>query len=563
MKNKQDWIVMLEQIYGDSQVAIETAQEIEKRFAHFLPPKPRKSWLTEKDSVLITYGDSILQEQEKSFVTLKRFLDRFVEDSISTIHILPMFPSSSDDGFSVINYKEINPDFGSWDDLKGISENYSMMFDAVVNHVSKESDWFKKFLNQEKPYTDFFIKADPNADYTSVTRPRMLPLLTQFETSKGIKHVWTTFSDDQVDLNYASPDVLIAVLDVLLFYVQQGARMIRLDAVGFLWKELGTTCMHLPQTHTIIKFMNLLLDSYAPGTLLITETNVPQKENLTYFGTHGDEAHLVYQFPLAPITMYCLQKGRAEVLSEWVRNLPAPQKGTTYFNFLSSHDGIGLRPLDSILPEEEKDFLVQATLKNGGYVSYKDNGDGTQSPYELNINYQDALSSPEESDKVRMDKLIASQTILLSLQGLPAIYIHSLLGSRNDYMGYSTSNIPRRINREKLAFPMLEESLQTQTNRKYIFDELLRRIRIRKEHSAFSPEASQHVLDYSEHVFSVLRKNEESSQTIYVLINVSELTIRIEDPSINGVDLILEETHIGSVVLEPLQSMWIVQQGEN
>lgn len=563
MRNTQVWIEILEKIYGDSHIASDTAQEIEKRFAHYLPPKPRKPWLTEKDSVLITYGDSIQQDHEKSFVTMKRFLDLFVKDSISTIHFLPMFPSSSDDGFSVIDYKEINPEFGSWDDLKGLSANYSLMFDAVVNHVSQESVWFKKYLKEEKPYTDFFIEADPNADYASVTRPRMLPLLTKFASNNGIKHVWTTFSDDQVDLNYASPEVLIAVLDVLLFYVQQGARMIRLDAVGFLWKELGTTCMHLPQTHNIIKLMNLLLDYYAPGTLIVTETNVPQKENLTYLGTHGDEAHLVYQFPLAPITMYCLQKGSAKVLNEWVRNLPAPQKGTTYFNFLSSHDGIGLRPLDSILPEEAKDFLVQATLKNGGCVSYKDNGDGTQSPYELNINYQDALSSPEEPDAVRINKLLASQTILLSLQGLPAIYIHSLLGSRNDYVGYSTSNIPRRINREKLAFSMLEETLQTHTNRKYIFDELIRRICIRKENSAFSPDATQHVLDYSEHVFSIVRKNAESNQSIYALVNVSQQTICIEDPSIHGVDLFRKEFHRGSVVLEPLQSMWIVDQGDS
>lgn len=557
MIRKEEWIKSLTKLYGEQEAAL-TADKMEKRFRKFEGTAPKGGWLTEKDSILITYGDTLVKEGEPGFATLHGFLKKHVGDAISTVHILPMFPYTSDDGFSVVDYKKINPDLGEWEDVKKLAADYHLMFDAVINHISKSSDWFQSYLRCEEPYKDYFITCDPSADYSTVTRPRALPLLTKFETAEGEKYVWTTFSEDQIDLNCKCPEVLIEILDVLLTYAQNGARLIRLDAVGFLWKELGTACMHLPKTHEVIKLARKVLEDYAPGTLLITETNVPHKDNISYFGNGKDEAQLVYQFPLPPLTMFSLLTGDASRLTGWARDLDTPAPGTTYFNFLSSHDGVGVRPVEGILSKEEQQFLVDSALRNGGEVSYKDNGDGTKSPYELNINYQDALASPEESDETRIKRFLAAETILLSMQGLPGIYIHSLLGSRNDYYGKSTSGIPRRINREKLKVEELEKALEGESNRRTIFEELLRRLKIRADHPAFAPDGPQRVLSLDKRVFALERESVSGEEKITVYINVSGETVKIRNAFASGLDILSGEKTGAEMELKPYECKWFI-----
>lgn len=548
------------QVYSDKDAVQNLIREMEKRFAKYSGTVCEKKWVDESDIVLITYGDSIQKEGRKHFRTLRQFMEKYVGDAISTIHILPMFPYTSDDGFSVIDYKQIEESLGDWEEIEVFGKSYSFMFDAVINHISQSSEWFQKFLKGEEPYNNYFIVSDKDADYSKVIRPRALPLLTPFQTHEGEKYVWTTFSEDQIDLNYANPEVLLEILDVLLFYASKGARYIRLDAIGFMWKERKTTCMHLPQTHELIKIMREVVDEYAPGTILVTETNVPHSENISYFGNGYDEAGLVYQFPLPPLTMFSILTGNAEKLSAWAETLKLPSKQTTFFNFLSSHDGIGVRPTEGILTKEEQDILIEATLKHGGRVSYKDNGDGTRSPYELNINYQDALAGSEENDKLRIAKFLIAQTILLSMQGVPGIYIHSLLGSRNDYYGVETSGINRRINREKMSIDKLEEELKSEGNRKEVFREFLRRINIRKKESAFSPLASQRVLKIKPEIFALLRENEETGEKIYVLINVSNEDLKITVPGISGEDLLSGEWISESVNMLGLQARWVKER---
>lgn len=554
---KEKWMESLEKIYEDGDAARQTADKMEERFHKYenVPAKPQ--WVSEKDAILITYGDTLKRQGEPGLATLHGFMNQHVGDAISAIHILPMFPYTSDDGFSVVDYKKIDKPLGNWQTIGALAKDYDLMFDAVVNHISKSSSWFQSFLKGEEPYRDYFITCDRDQDYSSVTRPRALPLLTEFDTVDGKKYVWTTFSEDQIDLNFKCPEVLIEVLDVLLSYSANGARYIRLDAIGFLWKELGTTCMHLPKTHEIIRLARMVLEDYTPGTLIITETNVPHKDNISYFGNGSDEAHMVYQFPLPPLTMFSVLKGNARHLTEWAKGLPGQKPHTTYFNFLSSHDGIGVRPVEGILSREEQQFLVDAALKNGGEVSYKDNGDGSKSPYELNINYQDALSSNEESDEVRIKKFLAAQTILLSLQGVPGIYIHSLLGSRNDYYGKAVSGIPRRINREKLDVDPLEAALTEDTNRRKIFQGMLLRLKHRREHGAFSPEADQKVLELDDRVFSLERFHPGTRETILVLINVSSEKVSLKEKAA-GLELLSGKRTEGAISLLPYETKWIV-----
>lgn len=543
-------------IYKDTATADELLSLVEAAFDEAEAVEPKPEWISEKDTMLITYGDSIIEEGKAGLEGLTHFLKEHVGDSISTVHLLPMFPYTSDDGFSVVDYYTINPALGDWSNIEELSNDYNLMFDAVINHISRSSEWFQKFLAGEAPYDEYFIKCDPEADYSSVTRPRALPLLTEFETNSGKVNLWTTFSTDQIDLNFRNIRVYVEVLKILMNFAARGARFIRLDAVGFIWKELGTSCSHRPETHEIIKTYRAILEEYSPGTLIITETNVPHEENISYFG-NGDEAQLVYQFPLPPLTMFSILSGNAAKLSKWADSIGEPQPGTTFFNFLSSHDGIGVRPTEGILDDEERQLLVDTTLRNGGRVSYKFNGDGSKSPYELNINYQDALAGPDMSDDERISRFLAAETILLSMQGLPGIYIHSLIGSRNDYYGMTTSDIPRRINREKIAFDELSSQLRSDTNRRRIFDELIRRIDIRKQYRAFSPTAHQKVLLEDERVFTLVRYTDDGQEiTVYVNVSSDRVEICTTD---RGIDLISGERFTGATVIEPYQCVWMLK----
>ncbi|WP_105616918.1 alpha-amylase family glycosyl hydrolase [Vallitalea okinawensis] len=517
----------------------------------------KKTFVDEKDIMLITYGDSIINEGEMPLGTLKKFLNQYGENTVSAVHLLPMFPYTSDDGFSVVDYKAISPELGGWSEVEALADDFNLMFDAVINHSSKSSSWFKGFLSEDEAYKEHYIEANPELDYSTVTRPRALPLLTPFKTNEGTKHIWTTFSADQVDLNFKSPRVLMDVLDVLVTYAEKGARFIRLDAIGFAWKEIGTTCIHLEQTHELIKLFRDVLDACVPGTILITETNVPHKENISYFGSGFDEAQLVYQFPLPPLVYYSFIVGSTNKLMEWLKTIDTPSNATTYFNFLASHDGIGVRPTEGILTDEERGLLVSTTLENGGRVSYKDNGDGTQSPYELNISYVNAISGCETKEEFKIRKFIASQGILLSLAGVPGIYVHSLLGSTNWYEGVEESGINRRINREKLNYQKLLDELETDPLRKGIFENYKKLIKIRKNQSGFHPLAEQTVLELDDHCFSIKRHNKETNETIIVVINVSSQAVNLHNTSLEGVELLSGETIHGDLHLEPFDVCWI------
>lgn len=516
-------------------------------------------WVDGNSVYLITYGDSIQHNDQKPLATLNQFARKHLRHIISDIHILPMFPYSSDDGFSVIDYRRVDEHLGGWSDLQQLSEQFSLMFDCVINHISRSSDWMQGYLQDEPYYKDYFIEANPELDYSRVVRPRALPLLSPFIKADGSQiYLWTTFSEDQVDINFKNPQVLLESIDVLLQYAASGGQSIRLDAIGYIWKEPGTACIHLPQTHNIIKVWRTLLDYILPGTRLITETNVPHHENISYFG-HGDEAHMVYQFPLPPLTLHAFLRQDTRVLTQWAKGLSAEARypHTTYFNFLASHDGIGLRPTETFLDDSDRLFMAQEVIRKQGRVSYKDNGDGTHSPYELNINYLSAITEPEDKNEQKANKFIAAQSVLLSIVGVPAIYYHSLLGSENDLEGMHQSGINRRINRQKLTLQELEFELASHNSlRALVFNGLSDLIAIRRAHSAFSPQSGQRVMELGHSLFALERYDPQQEDRISCVVNISDRRqpLTLELP---GEDLISGKAFNGSMTLQPWQVVWI------
>jgi glycosidase len=536
--------------------------------------------LTEKDALLITYANQVTERGSPPLETLSRFCKKYLIGAVSGIHILPFFPSSSDDGFSVIDYKEVNPDFGDWRDIERLGEDFRLMFDAVINHISVESTWFKGFLRGDPHYQDTFISVTGNPDLSQVVRPRALPLLTEFQTAAGDQKVWTTFSTDQVDLNYHHPQVLFDIIDVLLFYVSKGAEFIRLDAIAYLWKEIGTSCIHLSQTHAVVQLFRAILDGMGSGVLLITETNVPHADNISYFGDGTNEAHMVYNFALPPVVLHTLHSQNTSILSAWVSELQLPSDQVTFFNFLASHDGIGLNPARGILADAQIDFLIELTQENGGLVSYKTNPDGSESPYELNINYFDALNRPGDTQplELQVGKFMAAQAIMLTLLGVPGIYFHSLFGSRGWPEGVQITGRNRTINRQKIERTRLERALvNPETRQEMVFAQFQRLLKVRAKTPAFHPLGSQHVLDAGSSIFALARFSPPADNPsgdrsgVLSLQNVSPTrklaALKHEDLDSLKIlgqrrpDLILGEFHnldsTHPIVLEPFQTLWI------
>lgn len=508
--------------------------------------KPRNGTLTERDAMLITYGDQIQAPNEKPLQTLKKFCDTYLTGIVSGIHILPFYPWTSDDGFSVIDYRQIDPALGDWGDVSSM-QNFRLMFDGVINHISSKSDWFQKFLQDDPHYRDYFVIVDGEPNLSQVVRPRTLPLLTSFNTPSGEKKVWTTFSADQIDLNFKNPNVLLEILDILLLYVERGATFIRLDAIAYLWKEIGTTCIHCSQTHVVIQFLRAALNEVAPHVHLITETNVPHSDNISYFGDGTNEAQLVYNFALPPLTLHTFHTGDARVLSAWAKTLTLPSDKTTFFNFLASHDGIGLNPARGILSNAEIDALVDRTLAHGGLISYKHNADGTQSPYEMNISYFDALSDPNGNEPLerQVDRFIAAQAMMLSIIGMPGIYFHSLFGSRGWLEGVQQTGRNRTINREKLRFDELKDQLTDESSlRSKVFTKYSQLLKTRSRSPAFDPHGAQIIHDLHPAVFAVERISSDGLSRMLCLHNVSQ----------NNVSFSVIEKQI---VLEPYQVLWL------
>jgi glycosidase len=551
---------LLKKIYGEETgtLAFESIAPVIEKYT--VKKSKKQSYFSQEDVVLITYGDSLKKDGEAPLATLHAFANKYLKGAVSNIHFLPFFPYSSDDGFSVMDFFEIDPKLGTWNEVTAIGQDFELMFDYVVNHFSSKGQWFQNYLDDKDGFEEFAIDVDPATDLSMVTRPRSLPLLSAYTKKDGqTVHLWTTFSADQIDFNFKSLNVLEKMIDVLLFYADQGATILRLDAIAYLWKQLGTNCIHLSQTHDMVKLFRAVLDLVAPDVIILTETNVPHAENISYFGDGRDEAQMVYNFTLPPLLFYSFAKEDATVLSNWAKGLYLESETNTFFNFTASHDGIGVRPLEGILDPAELDRLIEIVKANEGQVSYKKNPDGSESPYELNITYVDAILADKTSN--RADKFLASQSIQYALPGVPATYIHSLLGSRNWVDGVKQTGRARTVNREKLQVEKLIAELNDPVSfRSKIFFPYLNLIKTRKKQSAFHPKAGFEILHIDPKVFGIKRFSQ--NQTIFALTNISSETISV---SLSGTastdrltDLLSEEKYnVDSINLRPYQCVWL------
>jgi sucrose phosphorylase len=530
------------------------------------PEQYQNHW-DEQDVAVITYGNTFLRDDETPLDTLHQFFSQYLKETISIIHLLPFFTFSSDDGFAVMDYTQVNDAYGDWDDIIQIASEFKLMSDLVINHCSGRSRWFEQFKAGESPGKDYFYCASPDDDLSMVVRPRTSPLLREVPTAEGDRYVWCTFSHDQPDLNFKNPDVLLEFVHIIRLYLERGIKIFRLDAIAFLWKESGTNCINLPQTHEIVRLLRSLIEHHTHDAIIITETNIPNRENLAYFG-NANEAHIIYNFPLPPLLLNMLVTGSSHYFKNWLMSMPPAMMGTTYLNFIASHDGIGLRPVEGLLSDEEIGELVSTMESFGGQVSWRALDDGENKPYEINITLYDALKGTvaEGADTWQQQRFICAHTVMLALEGLPAFYIHSLIATENDYEKFKNTNNNRAINRHNWHIEDIEKLLSTDTHHVSVLNELKRLIAIRRKQPAFHPNATQFTLHFGDEICAFWRQNLQRDQSIFAITNISntEQTILLSDINLietdNWTDLIStsdvppEQTHL---VLQPYQSVWL------
>jgi sucrose phosphorylase len=505
---------------------------------------------TEKDALLIAYGDMVSDPSgiRAPLRILSDFLAERGRGLFSYVHALPFFPYSSDDGFSVIDYRAVDPRLGSWEDIERLGAEFRLVFDLVLNHGSARSDWFRAFLAGDPRYASWYLTRPAEYDASAVFRPRTHPLLTNFRRSDGVAvRVWTTFSADQVDFDFGNPEVLVEFVSIMLDYARRGCRLLRLDAIAYLWKEDGTPCIHHPKTHAVVKLLRAVAEYLDLDLRILTETNVAHRENVSYYG-EGDEAHLVYNFALPPLLLHAAVSGDAGPLRRWAASLPRPGEGPVFLNFTASHDGIGVGPAAALVPEAEFSRTIVEVQNRGGRVSFKATPSGPV-PYELNCVYLDAVAPPDADDRTRARAFLATQAAALSLAGVPAVYFHSWVGSRNWTVGAEKLGYNRAINRERPELVSLESDLSDPASlRALVVAGFGRLLSFRAERPCFSPESPQRVLEADRPVFAVLRGPDPSGRSALCAANLSSRPASLPAP---------EDFGGGRIELGPWETRWI------
>ena len=523
----------------------------------------KKLTISEKTSLVICYGDNINSNQKSSIQVFQNFFKKNLNKYFNAIHFLPFYPSSSDSGFAVKDHYKIEKRIGSWSDIKKISKSSHVMADIVINHSSARGLWFKNFLKKKRPGKDYFLTVNSKFNTTKVVRPRDHKLLKKIDIFRKSDYLWRTFSADQIDLDFKNPSVLLRFIKIMVHLVSNGVTIFRLDAIAYLWKKNGTNCINLKQTHEIVKLLRLISNLLNVETIIITETNLPEKENLSYFGKN-DEANWIYNFSLPPLLIHAFLFENSSYLNKWSKKLPNAKFQNSYLNFIASHDGIGMRPTEGILNEKSLNNFLKRLKKNGSKFSYRKIQNKSKKVYEANITVFDALkkSDADPNGKFFLERYIAAHAIMISFEGVPAIYFNSLFGKSNDEAKYVITGNNRDINRYKWSYENITKKLNNKNSKQSIFYQNLGKLlEIKRKQKAFHPNAQRLNINLGSKLFCFKRTSLDKKQTIISITNCSSVDQypklnkkyskwkNIINPKINSLNK--------SFKLKPFETMWL------
>jgi len=525
-------------------------------------PKKKKS-ISEKTTLVICYGDSVYSEKNKSIRVFKNFFQKKLKNYFNTIHFLPFYPSSSDSGFAVKDHYKIDSKLGNWFDIKSFSKKSDIMADMVINHSSARGLWFKNFLKAKRPGKDYFLTVDSKFNTSKVVRPRDHKLLKKIDIFNKTDYLWRTFSPDQLDLNFKNPAVLLRFIKIMINLINHGVTIFRLDAIAYLWKESGTKCINLNKTHEIIKLLRVISGLLNTQTLIVTETNLPEKENLSYFGKN-DEANWIYNFSLPPLLIHAFLFENNSYLYNWSKKLPRSKNGNCYLNFIASHDGIGMRPTEGLLSSKAlKDFLYRLK-KNGSKFSYRKIQNKSKKIYEANITVFDALKKTNyDNGKFSFERYISAHSIMIAFEGVPAVYFNSIFGTSNDEAKFVITGNNRDVNRYKWNLKNISNKLNNKDSKEYYFyKKISNLLSIKKKQKAFHPNASRENINLGPKIFCFKRESINKKQTIICITNLSSKIqyLKLSKKFLKYKDLLGSKiffTIDKRIKLDPCQTMWL------
>ena len=526
-------------------------------------PKKKQS-ISEKTTLVICYGDSVYSERKKSIKVFQSFFQKKLKNYFNTIHFLPFYPSSSDSGFAVKDHYKVENKLGNWFDIKNVSKSSNVMADMVINHSSARGFWFKNFLKKKEPGKDYFLTVDSNFNTSKVVRPRDHKLLKKINIFKKSDYLWRTFSPDQIDLNFKNPSVLIQFIKIMIHLINNGVTIFRLDAIAYLWKENGTKCINLKQTHEIIKLLRNIIDLLNVQTTIITETNLPEKENLSYFG-NNDEANWIYNFSLPPLLIHAFLFENSSFLNKWSKNLPNTKNENCYLNFIASHDGIGIRPTEGLLNKKTLNSFLKRLKKNGSKFSYRKVQNKVKKVYEANITVFDALkkSDYDPQGEFYLERYVSAHAIMISFEGIPAIYFNSMFGTSNDEAKFIITGNNRDVNRYRWNLKNISNKLKVNNTKQSIFyNKLCNLLNIRRNQKAFHPNAQRLNLNFGSKIYGFKRISKDKKQTIICITNLSSKPQKTKIDKNSGKirNLLGSKINIENkkfLVLKPFETVWL------
>ena len=562
IKKKLNLIYRLDNSKKDLSVYADEIFRVINRYNKF-GKKRKKIEISEKTSVLICYGDSLLNgSKEKTIKIFRKFYKKKLDNFFEVIHFLPFYPSSSDSGFAVKDHYQVDKKLGDWSDIYQLSKSTNIMADIVINHASSKGLWFQNFLSKKSPGKDYFLTVNKKFDISKVIRPRENRLLKKISIFKKNNLLWRTFSNDQIDLNFKNPRVLLRFIKIIINLAKHGVTIFRLDAIAYLWKKSGSKCVNLKETHEIIRLLRIICNSLKSKPIIITETNLPEKENLSYFGLKNDESHWIYNFSLPPLLIHSFLFEDSTYLNKWSKNLPTTKIGNNYLNFIASHDGIGMRPAEGYLNKDNLSKFFKRLKKNGGQLSYRKVQGSSKKVYEANITLFNAFQKTDYDKKGKyfLERYISAHAIMIAFEGIPAIYFNSIFGTSNDEYKYIISGNKRDLNRYKWNENRLENLLKDKNSKQSVFyHKIMNLIFIKKQNKAFHPNAKRESLNMGKKIFCFKRTSLDKKQIVYNVTNLSSKyqKLGLNDKFKKCKNLFDKSKTSHKLVLKPYETLWL------
>lgn len=465
--------------------------------------------------MLITYADSL----GKNLKELKQVLDVHFDREIGAVHILPFFPSSGDRGFAPLTYEEVDPVFGTWEDVEAIGKDRELMFDFMINHLSRQSREFQDFVQNHdaSAYKDMFIRfqdfwpggAPTQEEIDMLNKRKNHAPCERIDFADGTQEdIWCTFSAEQMDLNLESELTWEFAERSLRFLMERGASMIRLDAFAFATKKLGTSCFFVePEMWECMRRVQHILDE--KQVAMLPEIHDHYTVQLKIAG-HG---YPVYDFALPLLVLHTLFTGNAARLKSWLSICPRQQYTT-----LDTHDGIGAVDAEGLLTESEIAQVVERTAQNGAVMKMDHSAKAKEKPvvYQIECTYYSALG---EDDRA----YLLARAIQFFAPGTPQVYYVGLLAGENDHELMKRTNYPRNISRHNYTLAEIEAAVQ-----KPVVKKLCALMRLRNEYAAFDGETV--VSELPDNLLEITRESNGCRAVLHADLVTKVFTITCSDP---------------------------------